>query len=115
MQVFLAEKPLLGCNGLVVTDAMRIAIAAQACLLLLNRKTDTSLTVGRDLSNALVLDDATVSASHLTLSSQGGGWSLVALDSKNGTTVNNAPVQEWQLADGDVIRLGHSEIVVRVH
>jgi MtfA peptidase len=40
MQVFLAEKPMLGCNGLVVTDAMRIAIAAQACLLLLNRKTD---------------------------------------------------------------------------
>jgi MtfA peptidase len=40
MQVFLAEKPMLGCNGLEVTDAMRIAIAAQACLLLLNRKTD---------------------------------------------------------------------------
>ncbi|MEO8542259.1 MAG: M90 family metallopeptidase [Burkholderiaceae bacterium] len=40
MQVFLAEKPMLGCNGLEVTDAMRIAIAAQACLLLLNRNTD---------------------------------------------------------------------------
>jgi hypothetical protein len=24
-------------------------------------------------------------------------------------------VQEWQLADGDVIRLGHSEIVVHIH
>lgn len=40
MQVFLAEKPMLGCNGLELTDAMRIAIAAQACLLLLNRNTD---------------------------------------------------------------------------
>lgn len=40
MQVFLAEKPMIGCNGLELTDAMRIAIAAQACLLLLNRKTD---------------------------------------------------------------------------
>ncbi len=40
MQVFLAEKPMLGCTGLEITDAMRIAIAAQACLLLLNRKTD---------------------------------------------------------------------------
>lgn len=29
------------------------------------------------------------------------------LNSTNGTTVNNAPVQEWQLADGDVIRVGH--------
>ena len=32
---------------------------------------------------------------------------LQDLNSTNGTTVNNAPVQEWQLADGDVIRLGH--------
>ena len=49
----------------------------------------------------------------------GTGESQVALlsdlNSTNGTTVNNAPVQEWQLADGDVIRLGHSEIIVRVH
>jgi Mlc titration factor MtfA (ptsG expression regulator) len=35
--VFLAEKPFLGCAGLVVTDEMRVTIAAQACLLRLNR------------------------------------------------------------------------------
>ena len=40
MQVFLAEKPFIGCDGLVVTDEMRVTIAAQACLLLLNRRTD---------------------------------------------------------------------------
>jgi len=37
IQVFLAEKPFIGCAGLEVTDEMRVAIAAQACLLLLNR------------------------------------------------------------------------------
>ncbi|WP_310737808.1 M90 family metallopeptidase [Ideonella paludis] len=37
MQVFLAEKPIIGCGGLEVTDEMRVLIAAQACLLLLNR------------------------------------------------------------------------------
>lgn len=37
MQVFLAEKPIFGCGGLELTDAMRVSIAAQACLLLLNR------------------------------------------------------------------------------
>ena len=36
MQVFLAEKPFIGCGGLEITDEMRVAIAAQACLLLLN-------------------------------------------------------------------------------
>lgn len=39
MQVFLAEKPFLACGGLVLTDAMRVTIAAQACLLLLGRVT----------------------------------------------------------------------------
>ncbi len=38
IQVFVAEKPFIGCAGLAITDEMRIAIAAQACLLLLNQK-----------------------------------------------------------------------------
>jgi len=37
-QVLLAEKPFIGCQGLVVTDEMRVLIAAQAALLLLNRR-----------------------------------------------------------------------------
>ncbi len=37
MQVFLAEKRFAGCDGLAITDEMRVTIAAQACLLLLNR------------------------------------------------------------------------------
>jgi MtfA peptidase len=37
MQVFIAEKQFIGCDGLTVTDEMRVTIAAQACLLLLNR------------------------------------------------------------------------------
>jgi Mlc titration factor MtfA (ptsG expression regulator) len=36
--VFLAEKPFIGCAGLEVTEDMRVTIAAQACLLLLNRR-----------------------------------------------------------------------------
>ena len=40
IQVFLAEKRFVGCNGVVISDEIRITIAAQACLLLLNRKTD---------------------------------------------------------------------------
>ena len=38
MQVFLAEKPFLGCQGLEVTEDMRVLVAAQACLLALNRR-----------------------------------------------------------------------------
>ena len=37
MQVFLAEKTFIGCQGLPITDEMRVTIAAHACLLILNR------------------------------------------------------------------------------
>lgn len=37
-QVLLAEKPFIGCGGLVVSDEMRVLIATQAALLLLNRR-----------------------------------------------------------------------------
>src|SRR6202022_604718 len=40
IQVFLAEKRFEGCAGLNLTDEIRVTIAAQACLLLLHRKTD---------------------------------------------------------------------------
>lgn len=40
IQVFLAEKPIIGCAGLVVTDEMRVTIAAQACLPLLGATRD---------------------------------------------------------------------------
>jgi MtfA peptidase len=40
LQVFLTEKLFEGCAGLELTDEIRVTIAAQACLLLLHRKTD---------------------------------------------------------------------------
>jgi MtfA peptidase len=36
INVFLKEKQFLGCGGLVITDEIRVTIAGQACLLLLN-------------------------------------------------------------------------------
>ena len=40
IQVFVAEKPFFGCDGVVISDEVRVTIAAQACLLILNRRTD---------------------------------------------------------------------------
>jgi len=39
VNVFLAEKRFEGCGGQEITDEVRVTIAAQACMLLLNRKT----------------------------------------------------------------------------
>jgi MtfA peptidase len=40
INVFLGEKEFEGCGGLTLTDEIRVTIAAQACVLLLNRETD---------------------------------------------------------------------------
>ncbi len=40
MHVFLAEKHFEGCDGLAMTEEIRVTIACQACLLILNRETN---------------------------------------------------------------------------
>jgi Mlc titration factor MtfA (ptsG expression regulator) len=40
IQAFLAEKRFEGCDGLEITDEIRLTIAAHACVLLLHRATD---------------------------------------------------------------------------
>ncbi len=39
IKVFLEEKRFIGCEGLEISDEIRLIIAAQACLLIINRKT----------------------------------------------------------------------------
>lgn len=38
IQVFLAEKPFIGCNGQAIDDEVRVTVAAHACLLLLGHE-----------------------------------------------------------------------------
>ena len=40
IQLFIAEKPFIGCNGQPIDDTVRVTIAAQACLLLLGQPGD---------------------------------------------------------------------------
>lgn len=37
IQVFMAEKPFIGCGGLIITDEIRVTLATQACMLIINR------------------------------------------------------------------------------
>ena len=67
MQVFIAEKPFIGCAGLHISEEMRVVIAAQACLLTLNRSMDLYANVrqilvypGAFLVNRSALDGAGV-------------------------------------------------------
>jgi Mlc titration factor MtfA (ptsG expression regulator) len=68
LQVLLAEKPFIGCAGLVVTTEMRVLIAAQAALLLLNRRADYFARLRQILvyPGAFVVDRSTPDGSGLT-------------------------------------------------
>ncbi len=67
--------------------------------------------VGRGQEAAFRLPDTSVSRRHVDIYFDGYIAVLHDLGSTNGTTVNGSSVQTWQLADGDVIRIGHSAVV----
>lgn len=63
--LFLKEKRFEGCGGLTLTDEIRLTIAAQACLLILNRRADRALYPG--LSSILVYPDAYIAPEWIPL------------------------------------------------
>ncbi|MBM7458785.1 hypothetical protein JOE26_001460 [Rhodococcus coprophilus] len=70
--------------------------------------------IGRGQDAQFRLPDTGVSRRHIDIRWDGQVAMLSDLGSTNGTTVNGASIQDWQLADGDIVRAGHSEILVRI-
>ncbi|WP_216892181.1 DUF3662 and FHA domain-containing protein [Nocardia alni] len=70
--------------------------------------------IGRGQDAHFRLPDTGVSRRHIEVRWDGQVAMLSDLGSTNGTLVNGSPVQDWQLADGDIIRAGHSEILIRI-
>ncbi|MGD9986664.1 DUF3662 and FHA domain-containing protein [Pseudonocardia sp.] len=77
--------------------------------------TEGTHVIGRGQESHFRLPDTGVSRRHLEISWDGQSATLSDLGSTNGTTVNGSPVQSCQLADGDMIRVGHSSLVFRAH
>lgn len=71
--------------------------------------------VGRGQDADFRLPDTSVSRRHIDIYFDGAIAVMHDLGSTNGSTVNGGPVQTWQLADGDLIRIGHSTIIFRQH
>lgn len=70
--------------------------------------------IGRSNDADLRLPDTGVSRQHAEITWDGRDAIVVDLKSTNGTTVNDTPIENWLLADGDVITVGHSNIEVRI-
>ena len=68
---------------------------------------DAITTLGRDVNNAIVVDDQFASAQHAVLTFRGRTWYVEDLASTNGTFVNGVQVENVSpLGYGDELQLG---------
>lgn len=66
-----------------------------------------TITIGRDLSNDIVLPDAEVSRHHMRLTRMDGAYLLEDLNTLNGTHLNGEHVKvPMRLKTGDILRVG---------
>jgi adenylate cyclase len=70
------------------------------------------LTIGRGVDAVLRLEDGHASRLHARLHREAGHYVITDLNSGNGLYVNDERVSSRVLAEGDVIRVGRSRIVV---
>ncbi|MEK6574125.1 MAG: FHA domain-containing protein, partial [Chloroflexota bacterium] len=67
------------------------------------------VTMGRDMSNDIVINDAESSRHHCRLSRQGEAYAIEDLGSTNGTFVNSARVSGPRtLNNGDIVGIGET-------
>jgi hypothetical protein len=68
---------------------------------------DAVTTLGRDVNNTVVIDDAFASAEHAVLTFRGSAWYVEDLGSTNGTYVNGSRVDGVApIGFGDEIQIG---------
>ncbi|MBI4565029.1 MAG: FHA domain-containing protein [Planctomycetes bacterium] len=69
-----------------------------------------TFSIGRTPENDLEVKDSLISRRHSSIVRKGERYVLYDLGSSNGTFVNRAKVEMKMLEDGDVIRIGNTEI-----
>lgn len=68
---------------------------------------DAITTIGRDVNNAIVIDDQFASSQHAVLTFRGRTWYVEDLNSTNGTFVNGQPVDGVApIGFGDDLQIG---------
>jgi pSer/pThr/pTyr-binding forkhead associated (FHA) protein len=70
-------------------------------------------SIGRSLTNTLVIEDDFVSSEHALLTLRGRQWWLEDLGSRNGTDLNALPISsETIISDRDIISIGRTDLKV---
>jgi adenylate cyclase len=75
--------------------------------------TSEEATIGRATDNDIVLNDFSVSRRHAYLRRENGAWVLRDNHSTNGVRINDRPVPECSVADGDEVSIGTFHLLFR--
>lgn len=70
-----------------------------------------SFSIGRRSANDVKVAEKAVSRRHCRIDYDGEFYWLIDLESHNGTFVNGRRITRCLLYDGDLIRVGHTEMV----
>ncbi|HET8526389.1 MAG TPA: DUF3662 and FHA domain-containing protein [Actinomycetota bacterium] len=98
----LAPQPAVGERGTLVLAGGRSVPLTQP-----------EVTIGRLPECDVVVDDPGASRQHARIRRTDGGFVLVDLGSTNGTLVNDGPIQEHVLENGDRITIGETVLEFR--
>jgi pSer/pThr/pTyr-binding forkhead associated (FHA) protein len=71
----------------------------------------SSVSIGRAMTNDIILSDGRVSRNHASIECRLEGCTIIDLGSSNGTRVNGVQVQRAELKPGDQISLGNSQLI----
>lgn len=66
------------------------------------------LTIGRDSSNRIAIEDPFISSRHIRIEKRKRGYLLRDMQSRNGTYLNGTPVIEAYLSNNDKLMVGES-------
>jgi pSer/pThr/pTyr-binding forkhead associated (FHA) protein len=72
---------------------------------------EDEISIGREPFNSISINDHSVSRRHCVIRRLNGAFTIIDLDSYNGTFVNSTPVGEQSLNDGDQISVGSVRFV----
>ena len=68
-------------------------------------------TCGRSELNDIIFTDSSVSSKHCELLKNGNTYIIRDISSANGTIVNNAPIEERELKNNDLVNIGGVELL----
>lgn len=75
---------------------------------------DKPTTIGRSESCDIALDDITISGQHCRIIPQENKFIIVDLNSTNGTFLNEKKIKQGYIKEGDIIRVGETQLLFKV-